>query len=41
MEQIRYLDTLEFKEFLRKQAVKENSSINKVIQNALRRQFKK
>lgn len=39
--QIRYLDTLEFKEFLKKQAVKENSSINKIIQNALRKQFKK
>lgn len=41
MEQIRYLDTLEFKEFLKQQALKENSSVNKVIQNALRRQYKK
>lgn len=39
--QIRYLDTLEFKEFLKKQAIKENSSVNKVIQNALRREYKK
>ena len=41
MEQIRYLDCKQFKEFLRKEALKQNTSINRLIQNALRAYFKK
>ena len=41
MEQIRYLDSKEFKEFLRAEALKNNKSINKLIQDALRECFSK
>ena len=41
MEQIRYLDSKQFKEFLRKEALRQNTSINRLIQNALRAYFKK
>ena len=41
MEQIRYLDVKAFKEFLREEALRNNKSINKLIQDALRAYFKK
>jgi nucleoid-associated protein YejK len=41
MEQIRYLDSKRFKEFLRKEALKQNTSINRLIQDSLRAYFNK
>ena len=41
MEQIRYLDSKQFKEFLKAEALKENKSINKLIQDAVRAYFNK
>jgi hypothetical protein len=41
MEQIRYLDSKQFKEFLKEQAAKDNKSINKLIQDGLRSYFNK
>jgi len=41
MEQIRYLDSKQFKEFLRKESLRNNKSINKLIQDALRAYFNK
>ena len=41
MEQIKYSDVKAFKEFLRKEALRNNKSINKLIQDALRAYFKK
>jgi hypothetical protein len=41
MEQIRYLDSKRFKEFLKEQAAKNNKSINKLIQDNLRACFNK
>ena len=41
MEQIKYSDVKQFKEFLRKEALRRNTSINRLIQNALRAYFKK
>tara|TARA_R110000751_G_scaffold185509_1_gene291967 strand:+ start:352 stop:477 length:126 start_codon:yes stop_codon:yes gene_type:complete len=41
MEQIKYSDVKQFKEFLRKEALRRNKSINKLIQDALRAYFKK
>jgi len=41
MKQIRYLDSKHFKEFLRQEALKNNKSINKLIQDALREYFNK
>lgn len=38
---IKYYDFEDFKEFLRTKAEKENTSINRLIQNALRAYFKK
>jgi len=41
MEQVRYLDSKDFKDFLRREAIKQNTSINRLIQNALRAYFNK
>ena len=41
MEQIKYSDVKAFKEFLREEAKRRNTSINRLIQNALRAYFKK
>lgn len=41
MEQVRYLDSEDFKEFLRLEAKRNNKSINKLIQDALRVYFNK
>ena len=41
MEQIKYSDVEAFKEFLREEAIRRNTSINRLIQDALRRDFKK
>lgn len=41
MEQIRYLDSKQFKDFLRKESLRNNKSINKLIQDALRAYFNK
>ena len=38
---IKYYDFEEFKDFLRREAIKQNTSINRLIQNALRAYFKK
>jgi predicted HicB family RNase H-like nuclease len=41
MEQIRYLDSKEFKKFITTEAVKQNKSVNKFIQDNLRKVLKK
>ena len=41
MEQIRYLDSKRFKDFLKEEAAKDNKSINKLIQDGLRGYFNK
>jgi len=40
-ERIIYYDEEEFKDFLRREAIKQNTSINRLIQNALRAYFNK
>jgi len=41
MERTEYRDSKHFKEFLRQEALKNNKSINKLIQDALREYFNK
>ena len=41
MEQIKYSDVKAFKTFLKHEAIRRNTSINRLIQDALRAYFKK